>query len=67
MSTLATLIVICGAPALGKTTLARRLARDLRLPLLEKESLSAVLRRWAKPRWLGAWPETFGSHFWRKM
>ncbi len=42
-----TLIVICGAPASGKTTLARRLASDLRLPLLEKdvikESIAEVL------------------------
>lgn len=41
------LIVICGAPATGKTTLARRLAEVLRLPLLEKdvikESLAEVL------------------------
>ena len=41
------LIVICGAPASGKTTLARRLATDLQLPLLEKdvikESLAEVL------------------------
>lgn len=41
------LIVVCGAPASGKTTLARRLATDLRLPLLEKdvikESLAEVL------------------------
>ena len=41
------LIVVCGAPASGKTTLARRLARDLGLPLLEKdvfkESLAEVI------------------------
>jgi len=40
-------IVVCGAPASGKTTLARRLATDLQLPLLEqdviKESLAEVL------------------------
>ena len=45
--TTSVLIVICGAPATGKTTLARRLATDLRLPLLEKdtvkESLAGVL------------------------
>jgi predicted kinase len=33
------LIVVCGAPASGKTTLARRLAGDLRLPLLEKDPI----------------------------
>lgn len=41
------LIVVCGAPASGKTTLARRLAAELRVPLLEKdvikESLAEVL------------------------
>lgn len=37
MRTHALLIVVCGAPASGKTTLARRLAKDLRLPLLEKD------------------------------
>lgn len=41
------LIVVCGAPATGKSTLARRLATDLRLPLLEKdivkESLAGVV------------------------
>lgn len=37
------LIVICGAPASGKTTLARRLAADLRLPLLEKDVIKESL------------------------
>ncbi len=41
------LIVVCGAPATGKSTLVRRLATDLRLPLLEKdivkESLAGVV------------------------
>jgi predicted kinase len=37
------LIVICGAPASGKTTLARRLATDLRLPLLEKDVIKESL------------------------
>ncbi len=45
--TVPVLIVVCGAPASGKTTLARRLATDLRLPLLEKdvikESLASAL------------------------
>lgn len=43
MSTLATLVVICGAPASGKTTLARRLAQDLWLPLLEKDVIKEAL------------------------
>lgn len=37
------LIVVCGAPASGKTTLARRLATDLRLPLLEKDVIKESL------------------------
>lgn len=37
------LVVICGAPASGKTTLARRLATDLRLPLLEKDVIKESL------------------------
>ena len=37
------LIVVCGAPASGKTTLACRLATDLRLPLLEKDAIKESL------------------------
>ena len=37
------LIVVCGAPASGKTTLARRLATDLRIPLLEKDTIKESL------------------------
>jgi predicted kinase len=37
------LIVVCGAPASGKTTLARLLAGDLRLPLLEKDVIKESL------------------------
>lgn len=37
------LIVVCGAPASGKTTLARRLSRDLGLPLLEKDTIKESL------------------------
>jgi predicted kinase len=43
MSTLPALIVVCGAPGSGKTTLARRLAQDLRLPLLEKDVIKEAL------------------------
>jgi predicted kinase len=39
------LVVVCGAPASGKTTLARRLATDLRLPLLEKDAIKESLAR----------------------
>lgn len=42
-SPLPALIVICGAPASGKTTLARRLAGNLRLPLLEKDVIKESL------------------------
>lgn len=38
-----TLTVVCGAPASGKTILARRLAKDLRLPLLEKDAIKESL------------------------
>jgi predicted kinase len=37
------LIVVCGAPATGKTTLARRLASNLRSPLLEKDATKESL------------------------
>ena len=37
------LIVVCGAPASGKTTLARRLATGLSLPLLEKDVIKESL------------------------
>lgn len=37
------LVIVSGAPASGKTTLARRLAGDLRLPLLAKDALKETL------------------------
>ena len=37
------LVIVNGAPASGKTTLARRLADTLRLPLLERDGLKEVL------------------------
>jgi len=33
------LVIVCGVPGSGKTTLARRLAAELRLPLLAKDTL----------------------------
>ena len=41
--TLPPLVIVNGAPASGKTTLARRLADTLRLPLLERDGLKEVL------------------------
>jgi predicted kinase len=38
-----TLLIVSGAPASGKTTLARRLASDLRLPLLARDDLKEAL------------------------
>lgn len=37
------LVVVCGAPGAGKTTLARRLARDLGLTLIAKDDLKESL------------------------
>lgn len=37
------LLIITGRPATGKTTLARRLASDLRLPLIHKDGLKESL------------------------
>jgi predicted kinase len=42
-SSLPTLVIVSGAPATGKTTLARRLAFDLRLPVLTKDDLKEAL------------------------
>ena len=38
-----TLLVVTGHPGTGKTTLARRLAMDLRLPLFEKDAIKELL------------------------
>lgn len=37
------LAIVCGAPGSGKTTLARRLAGELRLPLLAKDDFKEAL------------------------
>jgi predicted kinase len=42
-SSLPSLVIVSGAPATGKTTLARRLAFDLRLPVLTKDDLKEAL------------------------
>jgi predicted kinase len=42
-SSLPPLVIVSGAPATGKTTLARRLAIDLRLPCLTKDDLKEAL------------------------
>ncbi len=38
-----TLVIVSGAPRSGKTTLAHRLASDLRLPLISKDELKEAL------------------------
>lgn len=38
-----TLVVVTGAPASGKTTIARPLARELRMPLVEKDEIKEPL------------------------
>ena len=37
------LVIVTGPPGSGKTTLARRLARDLRLPLIAKDDIKETL------------------------
>jgi predicted kinase len=37
------LVIVSGAPAAGKTTLARRLAADLRLPVIAKDNIKEAL------------------------
>ena len=37
------LVIVSGAPAAGKTTLARRLAADLRLPVIAKDAIKELL------------------------
>jgi predicted kinase len=38
-----TLVIVSGAPAVGKTTLSRRLAQELRLPLIAKDNIKELL------------------------
>lgn len=50
-------IIITGAPGSGKTTLGRRLAQDLDLPLVSRDDFKEILfdglgwPRWQKRRW----------------
>ena len=37
------LVIVCGPPASGKTTLAGRLSRELGLPILSKDSLKEAM------------------------
>ena len=39
------LVVISGAPGSGKTALSRRLAPELKLPLISKDTIKEVLLR----------------------
>ena len=46
-------VVISGLPGSGKTTLARRLAQALNLPLIDKDDILELClsrREWATPR-----------------
>ncbi len=36
-------VIVTGPPAAGKTTLVRRIAQDLRIPLFEKDVFKDVL------------------------
>ena len=49
-----TLLVVTGHPGTGKTTLARRLLKDLRLPLFEKDAIKELLYEelgWSDRAW----------------
>jgi len=59
-----TVLIVTGAPAAGKTTLSRRLARELSLPLVSKDDIKETLfdtlngsddEAWAKQLGIASW------------
>ncbi len=57
------LIIVSGSPGAGKTTLARRIARELGLPLLARDDIKELLfdtlgwsdRQWSRKLGLASW------------
>jgi predicted kinase len=53
-----TLILVSGAPGAGKTTIAARLSRNLRMPMVSKDAVKESLfdsLGWSDREWQGGW------------